>query len=127
MRALHRALISLPLILALAGCWRHRGEASVTSPYARSTLHIENHHWLDVDIYVVHDGQRSRLGTVTAATSKDFIFPRSMVGQLGQIRLIADPVGSPEEIRTETIVVKPGNRVTWTLESSLSRSSLAVY
>lgn len=127
MRALHRALISLPLLLAIVGCWRHRGEASVTSPYARSTLHIENHHWLDVDIYVVHDGQRSRLGTVTAATSKDFIFPRSMLGQLGQIQLIADPVGGGGRISTDVIVVRPGTHVAWTLESSLSRSSLAVY
>jgi hypothetical protein len=127
MRALHRALMSLPLLLAIVGCWRHRGEASVTSPYARSTLHIENHHWLDVDIYVVHDGQRSRLGTVTAATSKDFIFPRSMLGQLGQIRLIADPVGGGGGISTDVIVVRPGTQVAWTLESSLSRSSLAVY
>jgi hypothetical protein len=49
------------------------------------------------------------------------------MGQLGQIRLIADPVGSRSMTTSEMVSVQRGQRVTWTLESSLRRSSLAVW
>lgn len=119
-------LLVLPVLLLCAAC-AHRASPEPAAPAARSTLHVDNHHWLDVDIFVVHDGQRSRLGTVTATAARDFVFPREMLGSLGEVRLVADPVGSQDAIITDLIVVKPGTAVTWTLESSLQRSSLAVY
>jgi hypothetical protein len=80
-----------------------------------------------VNILVLHDGQRSRLGTVTATSTKDFVFPTHLLTDLGEVRLIADPVGSTSSLTTELIVLRPGTRVVWTLESSLQRSSLSVY
>jgi hypothetical protein len=127
MRALQRSVVLIVMALAVNACWGHRGEPTPADPYTRSTLHIDNHNWLDVDIFVEHDGQRSRLGTVVATSSQDFVFPPTMLGQQGTIRLIADPVGSSSGIVTEFIVVKPGTQVTWTLETSLRRSSLSVY
>jgi hypothetical protein len=126
MRTLQRVLILPALLLVVNACSRHKTSAPAT-PAEPSLLHVENHHWLDVDVYVFHDGQRSRLGTVTAASSKDFVFPRSMVGSTRQVRLIADPVGSSSGTATDPITLRPGTRVNWTLESSLDRSSLTVY
>ena len=102
-------------------------QAEPSSPQLSTTIEVENHHWLDVVIYVVHDGVRSRLGTVTAASTMRFRCPPRMMGQLGQIRLVADPVGARAMTTSETVSVQRGQRVQWTLESSLQRSSLAVW
>lgn len=127
MRTINRLLIFPALVLAITACGRPRTAPDLAGPLPSSLLHIDNHHWLDVEIYVEHDGQRSRLGTVTATSSHDFTFPRGMLGQLGVIRLIADPIGSRSGVVSDEIAVKPGMRVSWTLESHLQRSSLAVY
>jgi hypothetical protein len=90
-------------------------------------LTINNAHWLDVIIFVYHDGELSRVGTVTAAAGSEFTLPSWMLGQSRTIRLLADPVGSDDWIRSETINVQPGQSVEWRLESQLARSSVMVY
>jgi hypothetical protein len=123
-----RSLLILAVaVLAVNACAHHRHDSGSVAPYEPATLHVENHHWLDVDIFVIHEGQRTRLGAVTAATSKDFVLPRSMISGGREIRLVADPVGSPGALTTEGIVVRGGSQVTWTLESNLQRSSLSIY
>ncbi|HEU4584701.1 MAG TPA: hypothetical protein VFR95_03080 [Gemmatimonadaceae bacterium] len=121
--------MSLPaLLLVLSiGCGRKEKEATRPLPTGPTSLRIENQNWLDVNIYVVHDGQRSRLGSATAAHTTQLEIPPTLLGQLGAIRLIADPVGSPQAITSQAVVVKPGTRLVWTLGTDLNRSSLAVY
>ena len=128
MRWLQR-LVVLPAVVLIAGsCFLHHGGSQADERYsAPATLFVENHNWSDVVIVALHNGQRTRLGTVTAASSKSFVFPRHLLGDLGQIRLIADAIGSRDQETTEVIVLRPGTRVTWTLEDSLTRSSLTVY
>jgi hypothetical protein len=124
-----KLLLLLPaLALLLNGCGG-KGQKETTRPLPTgpTSLRVENNNWLDVTIYVVHDGQRSRLGAATAARTTDFAIQPAQLGQLGAIRLIADPVGSPKAIASPTVVVKAGARLVWTLQSDLSRSSLAVY
>lgn len=127
MYTLERLLLLSAFVLLMSGCGaKHKGgERPVPSLPAR--LQVENQNWLDVVIYVVHDGQTSRLGSATAAKTTDFMLRSSVLGQLGTIQLIADPVGAPNGITSPTIVVKPGARVVWTLQKDLARSSLSVY
>ncbi len=115
------------LVLVLASCAGKRKEATRPLPAGPTSLRVENNNWLDVTIYVVHDGQRSRVGAATAARTTDLSIPPTMLGQLGAIQLIADPVGSSQAIASPTVVVKAGMRLVWTLATDLSRSSLAVY
>ncbi|HEU4586060.1 MAG TPA: hypothetical protein VFR95_09935, partial [Gemmatimonadaceae bacterium] len=63
----------------------------------------------------------------TAARTTDMAIPPNLLGQLGAIRLVADPVGSSQTITSPTVVVKPGTRLVWTLATDLTRSSLAIY
>ncbi|MGH7547751.1 MAG: hypothetical protein ACREMM_06230 [Gemmatimonadales bacterium] len=76
-----------------------------------------------------HGGQRTRAGIVTATTTGTFVLPPHLLGQNGEIRLVASPVGGGATltVTTEVIVVSGGQLVTWTLERSLSRSSVAVW
>lgn len=119
-------LLLLPSLALATACGHHRASGPL-APVEPAVLHIENHHWLDVDVFVLHDGQRSHLGSVSATSTSVFTLPRSMIGSMGEVRLIADPVGERGTLTTDIIVVKPGTQVYWTLESSLDRSSLAVY
>lgn len=121
-------LLLLPaFVLLLDGCGTKQKETNRPLPSGPTSLRVENHNWLDVTIYVVHDGQRSRLGAATAAQTTDFAIQPTLLGQLGAIRLIADPVGSSGSIASPRVVVKQGTRLVWTLQTDLSRSSLAVY
>jgi hypothetical protein len=132
MRTLRTPVLLLVVALSVAACSRRGGEeAGSNNPapvYAGPIkIVVDNRHWQDITLYVLHDGQRSRVGTVTATTIGTFSIPPHQIGQTGLIRLIADPVGSQVGISSETIVVKPGQEVQWTLESQLRRSSVAVY
>jgi hypothetical protein len=114
-------------VLLLDGCGHGAKESSRPLPLGPTSLRVENNNWLDVTIYVVHDGQRSRLGSATAAKTTDFSIQPTLLGQLGAIRLIADPVGETKSIASQRVVVKAGTRLVWTLSTDLSRSSLSVY
>lgn len=125
-QALERLLVLPTIVLLLGGCAAKQKAGEQSIPTAPAQLQVENHNWLDVTIYVVHDGQRSRVGSATAAKTTEFTLRPTLLGQLGDIQLVADPVGAPDGVTSPTIVVRPGNRVIWTLQSDLSRSSLSV-
>ena len=78
-------------------------------------------------MYVVHDGQRTRVGTVTATTTQEFDLSTRLLGSNRQVALIGDAVGSKEVVRTEVLTLQPGQYIEWTLENALKRSSVAVY
>jgi len=131
MRRATRGLLLLAVVAGLAaGCGRHNVDDDVdpeADPYAPTPLTVENNHWLDIVIFVYHDGELSRVGTVTAASSTNFFLPSWMIGQSRNIRLLGDPIGSEASARTETIHIQPGQFIEWRLESQLARSTVAVY
>ena len=90
-------------------------------------LEIENHNWSDVIIYVVHDGRRTRLTSVTAARNSSLIIPPNIIGQVGNLQLIARRVGAYDRYISQPISVRTGSTIVLTLESDLSRSSVAVW
>jgi len=94
---------------------------------AKVELQIANHNWSDMVIYVVRDGQPSRVGVATAASSASFMLPRRMLGQGGEIRLYGRPIGGRGEALSESVIVQPGQWVEWTLEDDLERSAIGVY
>ncbi len=126
-----RALVFLAAVTGLTiGCARHQVEDDAEPEedlYAPTPLTVENNNWLDVVIFVFHDGELSRVGTVTAASSSNFFLPSWMIGMSRNIRLLADPIGSDASARTETLHIQPGQFIEWRLESQLARSTVAVY
>jgi hypothetical protein len=50
-----------------------------------------------------------------------------LLGQGREVRLLGDPVGGHGAVSSETIVVQPGQSITWTLETDLRRSFVAVF
>jgi hypothetical protein len=88
-------------------------------------VQIDNHNWSDVVIYVVHSGQRTRLGTAGTARSTELRFPASYVFA-DRVSLLATPIGSPARFESERFKVAPGQRVILTVESSIGHSSLMI-
>ena len=115
------------LTAATLACGSHRHAPAPAVPQEGFAIVVINHHWLDVTVYVVHDGQRTRVGTVTATTTQEFDLSTRLLGSNRQVALIGEAVGSKEGIRTELVAVQPGQYIEWTLENVLRRSSVAVY
>jgi hypothetical protein len=89
-------------------------------------LTVRNHHWADVRVYAIHGGVRERLGLVPAASSRRFELPSRILSAGASIRLEASPVGGAHGFTSENILVRPGQVVTWTLETELARSTVMV-
>ncbi len=115
------------LTAATLACGSHHHAPAPAVPQEGFAIVVINHHWLDVTVYVVHDGQRTRVGTVTATTTQEFDLSTRLLGSNRQVALIGEAVGSKEVIRTELLAVQPGQYLEWTLENALRRSSVAVY
>ena len=130
--SLHTLLLVALCLATSAGCARRRDATAQPEPPPREfasdiPVEIENRHWRDLTIYVVRQGQRSRLGSVRAASAATLVIPRRhMLGYRGEIRLLADPLGSNTVLQSETIVVLPGQIIMWTLAPDLRRSSIAL-
>jgi hypothetical protein len=124
--------LSLALALFLAPACSHARHEATSPPEplgdsADVALEIDNHNWLDVTIYVLHDGQPTRIGIANASSSASFTFPARLLGQGREIRLFARPIGGAGAASTETVVVQPGQYIEWVIESNLERSAIGVY
>ena len=131
MRTRHAAALVLGFGI-LCACAGHKAspnpELSAFMADETVTLDVKNHNWLDVTIYIVHGGQRTRVLTVVATSSASIVVPNhALRNSGGQIRLLAHAIGNPATFTSETIVARPGMTIDWTLESDLKRSSLAVW
>lgn len=127
-RSCRVATVFAALLLIASACGRHRQPAGdIDVPTSEIGLRIANHNYLDITIYVLHGGQRTRVGTVTGSSTQVFILPSHLLGQGREIELLGDPVGSSDVVRTERLVVQPGQYIDWTLETDLRRSSVGVY
>lgn len=101
-------------------------QSAASIPREAVTVRVANHYRADVVIYVLHGNVRARLGTVVTAATTTFTLARSYVGDAGGFVLIADAVGGPGT-RSDRVIVHGGERIEWSLESDLARSSLAIY
>lgn len=90
------------------------------------TLEVENRSWATMHVYVVSGGQWESLGQVTSQTTESYELSSSMVATSDEIRLAADPVGSTRAYLSDPVLVRPGDRVSWTLQNNLSMSSVMV-
>lgn len=120
-------LLLIAMLVAASACSRHRRAGSLSEPPANVTLQVTNHNFLDVTVYLLRDGQRTRMGLATGSSSQLFTIPGRLVAQSHEIVLLGEAIGSVERVRTEILTVRPGQRIEWTLETDLRRSSVGVY
>jgi hypothetical protein len=86
---------------------------------------IRNYNWLDVTIYVVRGGARSRLGIVNGQDSRTFLLPKALM-PTGTVRLMVDPIAASGRYVSDEITVSPGQVVELTVMPSLGMSTFAI-
>ena len=126
-RARISGLLVLAAVVFATGCF-HKRSIIQDAQFANGeiTLVVVNHNWLDVAVYLVRGTARERIGTATAASTTQFVFPMRRLGAGGDFRLLADPVGGRRTFTSESLHGTDGDIVTWTLEDNLSRSTVTI-
>jgi hypothetical protein len=90
------------------------------------SLMLTNHNLLDVNVFVFHDGQADRVGTVPASSTRVMVLPLWMLGQSKAIKLIAEPIGADTRYTTDLLSVQPGQTVRLNVETPLERSNYSM-
>jgi hypothetical protein len=101
-------------------------DRSASTARGRVSVAVESHNWSDITVYLLVGGLPQRLGMVTALSSATFDFPSHRLNTSAGVRLRALPVAG-RAFTSETILVMPGQVITWTLENDLNASSFSVY
>ena len=102
-------------------------EEALALPTEPVVLEVENHNWADIVLYVVHDGVQTRFAQVAAAHNVSIEIPTKLQGQMGVIRIAARRIGGTDSYLSQAISLRGGSAVRFTIESSLSRSSVGVW
>ncbi len=119
-----RGLFLLAFLVGGLGCWPFaQGEA----PWGDEDppplqLHVQNHHFHDVVIYVHPDGQRKRLGAVGGFENQTLSLPPDVVSAVRSFRISANPIGSRASYTSEEISGGPGQTVVLTVAGTLQMS-----
>lgn len=115
------------LALALACSAPRQNVDPKPSPQADGfSLILRSHHLLDVNIFVLHDGQADRVAMVPSSSTRALVLPLWMLGQSRAIRIIVEPIGEESRYTTDLLSVQPGQIVELNVESLLSRSSYSI-
>jgi hypothetical protein len=116
---MHRIRRILPTLLLaavatapVAACSRApKAGEEAPAPNAPATLRVQNRAFADMVIYLVSEsGARQRLGMVTGNSTGRFTLP-STATSFGNVRFLADPIGSNRAPISEQINVRPGDEV----------------
>jgi hypothetical protein len=122
-------LVCAALLVMNAGCGllssRHQ-PTTKTKSRSPVLVEVESRNWNDITVYLMTGGLPQRLGMVTALGSATFKFSAHKLNTSGDVRLRALPVAG-HAFTSETILVMPGQVITWRLENELDHSSLSVY
>lgn len=123
---------ALTAVLAFAyGCASFGGGSDEQPPrkdYRNNpvTVRVQNLNWQTVHVYAVAGGQSSSLGIVSSQSDETFEVPATILGSREFLRLAADPVGSRGGFLSEEILIRPGDRIEWTVKQPLVHSSVMV-
>jgi hypothetical protein len=126
MKIYRRMLVLMSLVL-LAACRGPRQNVGPAPAEADGfSLILRSNHLLDVNIFVVHDGQADRVTMVPSASTRALVLPLWMLGQSRAIRIIVEPIGEDSRYTTDLLSVQPGQIVELNVESLLARTSYSI-
>lgn len=126
-----RVLLIGLIVDSLGACRSGRPGAPAEStqvPRGTVVLEVDNRHNLDAAIFVIAGGgQAQRVGLATMSRSTLLHFPARLIDPARGIRLRAEAVGSPEQLTSDPVFVRSGQRIVWTIERHFQASSAAVW
>ena len=126
MRTIRNRRAALSAFLVLASCAPAATQTATSAPPEPGiSLTVANQNWLDVTVYAIRGATRIRIGQVTGNGTAQLRIPRHLL-VAGQVRLMADPIGSNELYISEPISVDPDQRLQLTVAPAVNMSSYAV-
>jgi hypothetical protein len=128
MKANHGTLVVAMTLLLAACAPSAMDDASGPNTAPRpATVSVENDNWADMTVYLVNGTSRIRLGLVTGNSSATFRIPRGAENFPGQMRLLADPIGSAHVFLSDAVQIRPGQRVALQVGNNINVSFVSVW
>lgn len=127
MKFLRRTLVVAVAASAMGACAPASEQARMGPAEAQTTLLVKNNNWQEVVIYMLRGTTRARLGSVSGMGSARFRIADTMISGTGDVRIMADPIGSQRTYTSPAIDVVPGAQVELQVQSTINISSFAVY
>jgi hypothetical protein len=127
MRFLRNTIAVAITAAALGACAPATEQAQLGALESRTTLLVKNNNWQEVVIYMMRGSMRTRLGSVNSMGQARFRISDTMLTGTGDVRIVADPIGSERTYTSPAINVVPGSEVELQVQNVLSISSFAVY
>ncbi|WP_420126089.1 hypothetical protein [Longimicrobium sp.] len=124
MKTRHWTLVAVLPAMLLGAC-SGPGKPSLGKPVQPAVVNVANNGFADVTVYVLQSGMRWRLGTVTGLSRGRF--PLRFSHDVGDVYLLADPVGGARGYLSPAVRVQPGTAVDLRLHTTLSMSSVSVW
>ena len=93
-------------LLAACGSTREQSSTKDGTP-----VQVTNRNWLSMEIYVVGQSQRVRLGRVRTGQTKRFMIPNHLLSGATPLRFVMESSGAQPDILSEDFVVTPGEEV----------------
>lgn len=105
--------IALGLLLALGsslGC-RSGGVPGSRNDEPKTTIDIQNNDFNDMTIYVLNNGQRSRIGIAPGNKTTTLTIPGYLLTGTPYLRFLANPLAGSRAPVSEEISVSPGDQL----------------
>jgi len=102
-----------PLILAFAisstGCHRSGPPRDGDELPQRTTIDVQNQGFNDMNVYVISNGTRTRLGMAPGNRTTTLTIPAYLVSTTTFMRFVCDPIGGNRTPVSEEVDVSPGD------------------
>ncbi len=106
-------IIALGLLLLLGsalGC-RSGGASAGHTDEPKTTIDIQNNDFNDMTIYVLNNGQRSRIGIAPGNKITTLTIPGYLITGISYLRFVASPLAGNRSPVSEEINVSPGDQL----------------
>ena len=100
-------LAAVLAVLSLAGC----GSTREADEAGGAQVEVINRNYVSMEIYVVGQSRRVRLGRVASGKTQRFTIPVSLLSGATPLRFVMEPSGPERDILSEEFVVVPGEEV----------------
>ena len=116
-----RATQAFPLLLLLASVAACSGARTAADPNRPpppyTTVEVRNLKTVDFNLYVLSETRRIRLGTVPGMSTRGFVLPPSLIGDMERIRFGLETIGSDAgSLSEQELPVRAGEQLNLTIQ-----------
>lgn len=115
---------SVTLLSGATACAHSGMAAGDIAPQNVVGLQVRNDNYLDVDVFALTEGVRTRLGMVTGSSTRNFLLPGTVITE--GVSILATPIGGSGSASSGSLNVAPGQTVEFRIGTLLTNSSVYI-